>query len=165
MLAILPARSIDENDSTAEGAMSRRQGWIIGVLLIAAIPGFTCHKSSSPRADLGAPIVLRPGQWVSFTHRLPLELAFLRVVGDSRCPVDAQCVTAGQAVVQFAGKSSEGGFDTFLAPLPSGTPEDSIPWAKWSDYRVRVMKLDPYPRAGVAIDSSAYVVTFMAKKG
>ena len=126
--------------------------------------GFTCHKSGL-RADLDEPVTLRRGQWVSFTHRLPLEVAFLRVPEDSRCPVDAQCVTSGHAVVQFAAKSSEGGFDTFLAALPNGAPDDSIPWITWSSYKVRVLKLDPYPHVGVPIDSSAYVVTFVVRKG
>jgi hypothetical protein len=143
--------------------MSRIQGWTLALLLLVSIPGLTCHKTSL-HADLDQPITLRRGQWVSFTHRLPLEIAFLRVAGDSRCPVDAQCVAAGQAVVQFAGKSSEGGFDTFLATLPGGAPLDSIPWTAWSSYRVRVLKLDPYPHVGVAVDSSAFVVTFVVKE-
>jgi hypothetical protein len=91
-------------------------------------------------------------------------MAFLRVVQDSRCPRGVTCIRAGDAIVQFQAKSAEGGVQTFLAPLPEGAPLDSIAWIPWSDYRVRVLKLEPYPQAGVAVDSSAYVVTFIVKK-
>jgi hypothetical protein len=132
--------------------------------VIALVSGSTCHKADT-KAALDEPIRLRKGQWVSFTHGLPLEIAFLRVVQDSRCPRNVQCIRAGDAVVQFAAKSAEGGMSTFLAQLPEGAPTDSIAWADWSDYRVRVLELEPYPVGGVTVDSSAYVVTFVVKKG
>jgi hypothetical protein len=134
-----------------------------GLLLVALVPGSTCHKPAV-RAGLDEAVSLRKGQWVSFRHRLPLEMAFLGVSEDSRCPRDVQCIQAGHAVVRFAAKSAEGGFDTFLAELPAGAPADSIPWTTWSSYRVRVLELDPYPRAGVPVDSSAFRVTFVVRK-
>jgi len=142
--------------------MSRRHAWAMIALLVALVPGATCHKADVT-ARLDDAVVLRRGQWVSFSKR-PLQMAFLRVVEDSRCPLNTQCVTAGDAVVQFQSKSAEGGFGTVLARLPGGAPVDSIPWTTWSSYRVRVLRLEPYPQPGVAVDSSAFVVTFVVKK-
>jgi len=143
--------------------MSRTQRWMMVAALVALIPGSTCRKADV-KAGLDEPVSLRKGQWASFTKR-PLEMAFLRVVQDSRCPRNVQCIRAGEAVVQFQAKSAEGGMSTFLAQLPEGAPTDSIPWADWSDYRIRVLSLEPYPVGGVTVDSLAYVVTFVVKKG
>src|SRR5437867_7615283 len=88
-------------------------------------------------AKLDQPVELRKGQWASFSRR-PLEIAFLRVVEDSRCPSNVECVRQGDAILQFQGKSSEGGFGTFLGRLPGGAaPADtSTLWTTWGAYRV-----------------------------
>jgi hypothetical protein len=132
-------------------------------LLWVLISGSTCHRADVT-ARLGEPVTLRRGQWASFSRR-PLQIAFLRVVEDSRCPRNVQCVRAGDAVIQFQSTSAEGGFGSFLASLPGDAPPDSIPWATWSSYRLHLLRLDPYPQAGVAVDSSAFVVTFVVEKG
>ena len=140
--------------------MSRGHGWLWLVLAGWLVSGSTCGKADV-KAKLDEPVVLRKGQWAAFAPR-PLEISFLRVVQDSRCPTNVQCIRAGEATLQFAGKSSEGGFGTFLAELPAGaSPTDSIPWTTWGSYRIRVTRLEPYPVAGVEADSSAYVATFL----
>src|SRR5207249_10549372 len=60
----------------------------------------------------------------SFSRR-PLQIAFLRVVEDSRCPRNVQCVRAGNVVVQFQSTSAEGGFGSFLAGLPGDADRKS----------------------------------------
>src|SRR5688572_27446604 len=143
--------------------MSRTQAWAMAALVVALIPGSTCREADV-KASLDQEVVLRRGQWASFGGR-PLEIAFLRVVADSRCPTNAQCIHAGSAVVQFQGKSSEGGFDRFTAELPGGAaPSDSIPWTTWGAYHVKVVRLEPYPRVGVEVDSSAFVATFVVRE-
>lgn len=140
--------------------MSRSRTWALVALLVALVPGSTCKKADVT-ARLDEPVTLRKGQWAAFSKR-PLEMSFLRVVQDSRCPTNVQCIRAGEAVVQFAGKSSEGGFGTFLAELPAGaSPTDSLPWTTWGSYRIRVLRLEPYPVAGIEPDSSAFVATFL----
>jgi hypothetical protein len=69
-------------------------------------------------------------------------------------------------VIQLQGKSAEAGFDTFQARLPEGAaPTDTtIPWDVWSGYRFRLLRLDPYPQAGVPVDSSAYVATLLVRE-
>jgi hypothetical protein len=143
--------------------MSRKHAWMLAAWLIALVPGYTCHKIGV-HAGLDEAVRLHKGEWASFAHRRPLEIAFLRVVEDSRCPKNVACIRAGDAVVQFAAKSSEGGFETIMAKLPEAAQVDSIPWSRWSSYKLRVLRLEPYPVGGVTSDSTAYVVTFVVKE-
>ena len=134
---------------------------LLGALTL--LSGGTCRKSGV-RAELDAPITLRIGQWANFTGR-PLEVSFLRVLQDTRCPMNATCVHHGDAVIQLQGKSAEGGFDVFQARLPGdAAPTDTtIAWDVWSGYRFRLLKLEPYPQAGVSVDSSRYVATLLVR--
>ena len=143
--------------------MSRR-AWVVLVACVIAIPASTCRKADV-QGQMDVPITLKRGQWVSFPGR-PLEVAFLRVVEDSRCPRNAQCVRQGDAVIQLQAKSADGGFDTFQARLPGGAaPTDTtIPWDIWSGYRFRLLRLDPYPEAGVSVDSSAFIATLLVRE-
>jgi hypothetical protein len=143
--------------------MTRRM-WVCMAALIALVPGSTCRKADV-QGQMDVPVTLKRGQWLHFTGR-PLEVAFLRVLQDSRCPLNATCVQQGDAVIQLQGKSAEGGFDTFEARLPGGTaPTDTtILWDTWSGYRFRLLKLEPYPQEGVAVDSSAYVATLLVRE-
>lgn len=138
--------------------------WVCVAALLALVPGSTC-RTADLRGQLEVPITLKKGEWVRFQGR-PLEVAFLRVLQDQRCPLNATCIQEGDAVIQLQGKSAEGGFDTFEARLPAkAAPTDTtIPWDVWSGYRFRLLQLDPYPQAGVAVDSSAYVATLLVRK-
>ena len=142
----------------------RRWTWMFVAAMLALVPGSTCRKADV-RGDMEVPITLRRGQWVRFAGR-PLEVNFLRVLEDSRCPKNAVCVRNGDAVIQLLGKSAEGGFDTFQARLPGNTsPTDTtVAWDIWSGYRFRLLRLEPYPEAGVAVDSTAYVATLLVRE-
>lgn len=142
----------------------RSRAWIALAALLALVPGSTCRKADLT-GGMDVPITMRPGQWVGFGKR-PLEVVFLRVLQDARCPLGATCDASGDAVIQLQGKSSEGGFDTFEARLPGGAaPTDTtLLWDTWSGYRFRLLKLDPYPREGVAVDSTAWVATLLVRE-
>lgn len=143
--------------------MSKRS-WVVVAALVLMVPASTCHKADV-QGQMEVPVTLKRGQWVSFRGR-PLEVAFLRVVEDSRCPKNVQCVRQGDAVIQLQAKSADGGFDTFQARLPGdASPTDTtVLWDIWSGYRFRLLKLDPYPQAGVTVDSSAYVATLLVRE-
>src|SRR5881394_3477268 len=97
---------------------------LFGAAALLVLAGSACRKADQ-QGDMDAPITLKRGQFVSFGKR-PLEVTFVRVLEDSRCPLGAVCARAGDAVVQLQGKSSDGGFDTFEARLPGGiAPTDT----------------------------------------
>ncbi len=59
----------------------------------------------------GSTFPMQPGQAVTLADRSTLR--YERVVNDSRCPPDVQCVWAGDAEVSFTWRSSGGGRDAF----------------------------------------------------
>ena len=62
----------------------------------SATGGPRAKDAATPAAD-GTPFTLQPGQ--SATLADASRLSYLRLVQDSRCPPDTQCVWAGDAIV------------------------------------------------------------------
>lgn len=73
-------------------------------LVVLAVALAACGRDGSA-ADLDAPIQLAPGQSAVFADA-KLEVQFSGIASDSRCPVDATCVWAGEIVVQLAVRSA-----------------------------------------------------------
>ena len=67
-------------------------------------------RGGDPVAD-GSTIQMTPGQAVALADASTLR--YERVVNDSRCQPDVQCVWAGDAEVAFTWRSSGGGRDAF----------------------------------------------------
>ena len=83
-----------------------------------------------------------------------VTVRFVGVGEDSRCPVDVQCVWAGDAVVRltFAASgapSAEAALHTTLDPKS----------ASFEGYSVRLTGLRPAPRSGTTIPPASYVAT------
>ena len=100
-------------------ATNRRFPAILAVVLIAACLGATCggNPTEPTAVPLGQPFDLRAGQ--SAVVPGGLKVTFDRVVSDSRCPIDAICVWAGEAVIAL--KLSRG----FAAPVEREVRADS----------------------------------------
>ena len=128
----------------------------------AALALASCRKPVVATVD--QPFVLHVGQPARLA-KSDLDLYFRRVVSDSRCPTGVQCVTAGDAVVTLEGRIMKGPVESFEVRLPGGeASQDSTLWKAYDGYRVRLMRLEPYPTAGVAKDTTAYVGTFVLEK-
>jgi hypothetical protein len=87
-----------------------------------------------------------------------MELGFVRVVSDSRCPEGATCVWAGEAVVALSIGREGGSREAFEARLPASTHPDSATVVDHGEYRLRLIGLEPRPKAGVTTDSTSYVL-------
>ena len=73
---------------------------------------------------------------------------FLSVARDSRCPLDVQCVWAGEALVVMGRSTPTARFapDTLTTnPRPGLRPADTLAAAP---LRLRLTALDPVPRTG-----------------
>jgi len=138
--------------------MFRIRVFLIALLALAAT---SCRPSL--KATLGQPVVLPVGQAATF-GKSDLDLRFRRVRSDSRCPTGATCVWAGEATVTFDGRILKGPIETFDVRLPVGDAPDSVVWKPYDAYRIRMMRLDPHPIAGVAVDTNRYVATFVVEK-
>lgn len=107
-------------------------------------------KSPVSPGPLDHQLVLAPGQTVRVDSAL--RLRFVAVVGDSRCPGDALCITGGDAIVRIditaAGLSAER--DLHTGDMQPVTHQG---------VRVELVSLDPYPFASRPFDPSEYRAT------
>lgn len=107
-------------------------------------------KSPVSPGPLDHQLVLAPGQSASVDPAL--RLRFVAVLGDSRCPGDALCITGGDAIVRIditaAGITAERDLHTGnMRPVTH------------HGVRVELVSLDPYPFASRPFDPSEYRAT------
>lgn len=107
-------------------------------------------------------VTLRTGQPVAISQEsLTLRLTEVR---DTRCPIDAICVWAGQAVVavqvQQAGQAAETLQIGMPAPAEMKLPGDG----SYRGYRLSLQALDPAPRAAVNVPQDQYRATLLVGK-
>lgn len=124
------------------------------LLLLAALLVLGCNSSSdvstptSPSTVQNIEVRLRPGQQ---TTALGALLHFMEVRNDSRCPVDVQCVWAGDAEVVFTA-GPEATSIVLHAHGPGAVK-------RYNDLKLELISLEPAPRSGVAIEQRDYVAT------
>lgn len=85
--------------------MVRRSRLALSVAALACAPGAEPESGEVP-ASYGEPFQLGLGE--SARLEADLRVAFARVSGDSRCPVDAGCAEPGSAAVVLALEGSAG---------------------------------------------------------
>jgi hypothetical protein len=85
-----------------------------------------------------------------------LRVRFLGVPADSRCPLDVLCITAGDATVLLK-----------VAPLNGDAQTDTLHtdsdphFVQVARAELRLVRLDPYPRAARPTAPGEYVVTLV----
>ena len=125
------------------------------IALLAALLTAACFSSpTAPDAVIGAPFDLRAGA----TAALPdgLTIKFETVRSDSRCPMDAVCVWAGEAIVALSVAKATGGPEAReLSTTPGGSA------ITYAGYTISLTGLTPYPRASQAIRPGDYVATLV----
>ena len=110
-----------------------------------------CGNSPSQPGENGEPFELRAG--ASVTAQGGLTIAFDRVSSDSRCPIDANCVWAGDAVVVLKVSHRSGGRDVELHTYPKGSS------ATVQSYTIELVALAPSTQANRPIAPGDYVAT------
>lgn len=85
----------------------------------------------------------------------PATLIFAGVRSDSRCPKDARCIRAGEAVVALELRQASGPASTLTFDVPPGGGATQTA----GGWRVDVVSLDPQTQTDVEIAPSDYVVT------
>lgn len=79
------------------------------------------------------------------------RLVFQEVIEDSRCPVDVNCIQAGEARVRLALHDADNQHFNFEARVPGLRPHGVIPdeahQPNASAYVFHFLRLDPYPTA------------------
>jgi hypothetical protein len=116
-------------------------------MLCAGCAGASTRPSQTP---LGQPFELRPG--ASAVLEGELTVTFDGVAADSRCPMDALCVWAGDAIVSLSISRGAGAVPRELHTNP---PSE----ASYLDYSIRLLGLAPFPRSDRRIGPGDYVAT------
>ncbi len=106
---------------------------------------------------LGQSFELRAGASASLQGGL--KVSFDRVGSDSRCPMDAICVWAGDAVIILSISEASSGRDDRELHTAAGGSETS-----YRAYLVKLVALAPYPRSDQPIRPGDYVATFVVTR-
>jgi hypothetical protein len=124
-------------------------------VLVAAFGAGACFNSpTGPEAAVGRPFDLKVGA----ISTLPdgTRLRFERVQSDSRCPMDAACVWAGDATISVTLNSMKGATES--REMHTQPVESQISYA---NYTIALTALVPYPRSSQEVPAAAYVATFV----
>ena len=113
-------------------------------IILGAIGCSSSPAAPSAEVPLGREFSLKPGESATI-ESTDLRVTFLSVLSDSRCPADALCVWAGDAVVAL----SVGRTDVELRS--TSAPETSL-----GAYRLRLERVEPYVYSGKTIEPADY---------
>lgn len=114
------------------------------VVLFAGALGCAAPSAPGGGVPLGAEFTLKPGETAQ-VQSTDLRVTFLGVVSDSRCPADAICVQAGDAVLALRVGTAE------VELRSASAPERVV-----GIYRVRVTRVEPYPFSSQPIVPADY---------
>ena len=124
-------------------------------MVVAAITAAACFSGpTGPDAVAGRPFDLKAGA----TSALPdgTRLTFERVQSDSRCPMDAMCVWAGDATIAVTLRPGKGEAATRELHTQQNGSQIS-----YGTYTIALTALQPYPRASQETKPADYVATFV----
>ena len=132
--------------------MGRSRG-IASLLMGASVLVSACTGSpTGPSVRLDEAFVLAPGETATLQSR-SVQIRFVGVTGDSRCPMDVVCVQGGDAIVQIAVRSDGGPEALYdlhtgdLRPVQHGT------------LTISLVQLAPDPFSTQTIPPEAYRAT------
>jgi hypothetical protein len=123
-------------------------GLVCCVLAMAACS----DKSPSAPSPVNQQVTLSPGQATPI-EGASLTVRFEGVTGDSRCPIDAICITGGDAQVHIAVAPVAGGRRNYTLHTGDMRP------VTHGDLTVALVDLTPYPYSARPIQPSDYRVT------
>jgi hypothetical protein len=125
-----------------------------------AVVATACLKTSTPTqptASLGTPFDLKVGQTAVLEGGLTIR--FDAVPADSRCPMDAICVWAGEARVAMT--LSARSAPRVQREWKTSPANDQV---SYEDYSIKLTGLQPYPQGGRTISQGDYVATLTVIK-
>ena len=127
---------------------------IVAAAVVALAAAGCANRVTGPDVVTGTPFELGVGAAASLPNGS--RLTFERVSADSRCPMDAFCVWAGDATVAVTLRAPNNASEPReLHTQPGGS---QVPF---SEYSITLTALAPYPRSGQAIQAADYRATFV----
>lgn len=124
--------------------------------------GTTRRAGAAQAARVGREFRVRAGRALTLA-REGLRLRFVRVSADSRCPEGVDCVWAGNAEVLVEVGTNNRRVSKTLRLNTNASPERPAE-DKYRSYTVRLVRLDPHPRAGRKVRQGDYTATLLVSK-
>ena len=125
-------------------------------LLLVSMVACNGSPTQPDRVPTGRPFDLRVGDSALTTD--DVRIRFDTVRSDSRCPMDALCVRAGEAVIALTvGRVGE---------VPVGRELDTTPArssTSFLNFTIALSSLQPYPRSDRQIQPGDYVATLVVR--
>ena len=123
----------------------------VSFCLVAATAcgGDTPTAPSGPSVSLGQQFTLAAGETASLSG-FRLQVTFMRVTGDSRCPVDAVCIQGGDAIVHVRVSTGETG------DYELHTGDSSRASVIHRMFLISLVELRPFPFSGRTIGQEEY---------
>jgi len=103
---------------------------------------------------------LRPNQTASEPNNI--DVKFLNVTDDSRCPSDVTCIWQGKSTITVNVVKSGQNLGNFN--LTSGLGDKNATAQISDGYFLQLTQIEPYPKSGTKIFLSDYVATFELSK-
>lgn len=127
-------------------------------LLLMTFTGFAQAPGDRHKVNLGEEFNVKNGQEVVVSGE-KLRIKFSSVRGDSRCPTGVQCAWAGNGaiVIEVARKNKKqvvATLNTLLEPKEIA----------YKAYKIKLVKLSPYPVYTQPIDPKDYEATLVVTK-
>jgi len=132
---------------------------LLAAILILLISG--CVKQTPKdeiTADLNKQFQLKINQ-TAFIESEDIEVKFLDVKEDSRCPSDVVCVWAGRVAVLLNTSIRD---QASSITLVKGPGSEDIEY--FDGYSIRLISVEPYPATTKRIQPSDYTATFIVSK-
>jgi len=126
------------------------------ITFVAAIVAAGCfNQTTGPDAVVGSPFSLKLGEIASIPDSS--KLRFDNVRSDSRCPIDANCIRAGEAIIAVTLMRGTGNEEKELQTTPA------LSQFAYSKYVVKLTELRPYPRSSQQTRPEDYVASFVVQ--
>jgi hypothetical protein len=123
-----------------------------GACALAAITLWSACSPTAPTVRPDEAFTLEPGETAT-VEGTPVRIRFVLVLSDSRCPADAVCVHAGDAVVRIEVRSAGTSrpYELHTADMRPVTHDDLT---------IALLELAPYPFSSRPIRPNEYRATF-----
>ena len=127
------------------------------MLVCLALAGCGAAPATDSRAvDLGAEFTLAPGETV-FVKAAEMNVRFVAVTEDSRCPADVTCIWAGEVKVSLEIRESSQAVSQVEISAGAGSTVAG-------GYSVTVARVEPQPVSTTRIAPGDYRVTLKIEK-
>jgi hypothetical protein len=134
-----------------------KQIFVMGLMLAACDTSMGPSRAPTVHAVLNVPFTLAAGQSALLDDE-DLSVTFVRVVDDSRCPIDVTCIQAGDATMSIRAAQQDKAAMTLNLMLSGG------PQAVYEGFAFHAQQLLPGQRTGHTIPPGDYSVQLLVDR-